>query len=117
MAVDVLCALLSGSPTSPGVRSQAIQDQPQHVSHFFLAIYVPAFVEMKQFLGDIDSMLEKIRKSTPAANVNKIYAPGDIELEAEESANKDGISLQVSTWNAMQDKSNKYGIELPALIA
>ncbi|CAB4636499.1 unannotated protein [freshwater metagenome] len=117
MAVDVLCALLSGSPTSPEVRSQAIQDQPQHVSHFFLAIYVPAFVEMKQFLGDIDSMLEKIRKSTPAANVNKIYAPGDIELEAEESANKNGISLQLSTWNAMKDKSNKYGIELPALIA
>jgi LDH2 family malate/lactate/ureidoglycolate dehydrogenase len=71
---------------------------------------------MKQFIGDIDSMLNQIRSSTPAANVNKIYAPGDIELEAEESANKNGIALQLSTWEALKLKSAKYGIELPALI-
>jgi LDH2 family malate/lactate/ureidoglycolate dehydrogenase len=116
MAVDVLCALLSGSETSPGVRSQAILDMPQKISHFFLAIYIPAFIEMSQFLEDIDTMLERIRTSTPAANIEKIYAPGDIELAAEERATAEGIKLQLSTWESLRLKSNKYGVELPNLL-
>lgn len=113
ISVDILCALLSGAATSPDVKSQAFLTDPQDVGHFFLAIYVPAFVDLNDYRNRIDHMLEQIRNSTPAAGVQQIYAPGDIEKLSEERANKEGISLQVSTWKAISEKAAVLNIPMP----
>lgn len=116
IAVDILCAVLSGSPTSPEVLSQAKLDRPQNVSHFFIAIHIPAFTEFDRFVSDLDAMLDRIRGSKQAANVNRIYAPGDIENEHELEANRSGIKLQVSTWAEIKKHTDRKGIPMPEAV-
>lgn len=113
ISVDILCALLSGAATSPQVKSQARLTDPQNVGHFFLAIWVPAFVDLNEYRNRIDQMLEQIRHSTPATGVKQIYAPGDIEKLSEEKADREGISLQISTWKAISERAAVLNIPMP----
>jgi len=115
IAVDIFSALLSGAATSSDVKPQAALAEPQDVGHFFLALHVPAFVALEVFRARIDQMLERIRSSTPASNFDKVLAPGDLEREAEERADREGISLQRSTWLALLAKAADLDVTAPAL--
>lgn len=113
IAVDILCSVLSGAPTSPEVVSQGKLDTPQNVSHFFIAIHIPAFTEFDRFVSDLDAMLNRIRGSEPAANVDRIFAPGDIEFEHEIEVNRSGIKLQASTWSEIKKHAERKNIAMP----
>lgn len=113
IAVDIMAALLSGAATSPDVQPQAAVDQPQDVGHFFLALYVPAFVEYADYLHRIDAMLDRIRSSTRAANVREIYAPGDIENGYERHARSAGVCLHAATWESLSQVAARLGVSVP----
>jgi LDH2 family malate/lactate/ureidoglycolate dehydrogenase len=115
IAVDILCALLSGAATSPDVRPQSALAQAQDVGHFFLAVHVPAFLDLAAFRARIDAMLDRIRASERAAGVSEILAPGDLERRAEERADREGIRLQQSTWRALLAKAAELGVPAPTL--
>jgi LDH2 family malate/lactate/ureidoglycolate dehydrogenase len=115
IAVDILSALLSGASTSPDVAPQAAHQRPQDVGHFFLAVHVPAFVDLGTFVSRIDTMLDRIRTSAPAAGVERILAPGDLESDAELRAEREGIRLQRSTWEALLERAEADGIRPPAV--
>jgi LDH2 family malate/lactate/ureidoglycolate dehydrogenase len=115
IAVDILSALLSGASTSPDVAPQAAHDRPQDVGHFFLAVHVASFVDLGTFVSRIDGMLDRIRTSTPAAGVERILAPGDLERDAELRAEQEGIRLQQSTWQALRERAEANGVTPPTI--
>ncbi len=106
--VDILCAMLSGAPTGPGV-----VDPPEtsgRVSHFFAAVKIAAFTDPREFRKQMDGMLFKLKNSPRAAGCGRIYVAGEKEFEAEEYNNRHGIPLDRKSYENLQLLAEKYRI-------
>ena len=97
MIVQVLCALLAGTPFDHELSHLYGEpyDQPRQVAHLFLALDVAAFEEPMVFRARLSRLLHQVRAQEPApeAAAGRVLAPGDPEQEAERERRQSGIPL------------------------
>lgn len=113
--VEVLTGILSGSATS--VEGDIVSwifelDQPNNVSHTFIAI------NPKQFgVADIASRAQRLAEclwQMPKAKGSKrIYVPGEIEWERHKKAEQEGIALPGDVEASLQGLADELNIDLP----
>jgi L-2-hydroxycarboxylate dehydrogenase (NAD+) len=108
--VDILCALLSGSPFGQAIRDSATSSA--RVSHFFGAIRIASFRDPAEFRRDMDEMLAALRASSPAEGEEKVYYAGLPEREAEEESARVGIALSEKTLASLFEVAEELGISL-----
>jgi len=112
--VDILCAVLCGAPSGPGVADTATSSG--RVSHFFGAIKIAAFRDPREFRGDMDRMLRDLRNTPPAEGEERVYFAGQKEFEAEAECRRSGIPLLEKTYAQFCDIATKYGLVPPRQI-
>ena len=107
LMIDVLSGLLSGSQYGPNVKTFHEPLGPTGIGVFFMAIDIERFMPLRQFRDLMTSYVESVKKTKKAKNVQRIYLPGEIELEREKKSLAEGIELSdlvVSNLNQLLEK-------------
>ena len=82
MVVEILCALLADGPAGPDILPMftAPLTAKRHLSHFFVAVRVDAFVAAERFAERLADLARRLRAAPAAAgNAAGVLVPGDPE--------------------------------------
>ena len=112
LIVDVLAGILSGGASTVDVGSMYWDlDRPQDVGHAFLAIDVERLIPLATFKSRVAATLAGMRAVDRRPGVDCIYAPGDIERDAENDRRSNGCPL---TRDLIRDLGNlAEGLNVP----
>jgi ureidoglycolate dehydrogenase (NAD+) len=96
MMVDILCALLSGSPVSRDILP--MYDSPveerRGISHFFLALNIRHFIDPLSFRVSLQTLVDRIRVMQPLDSSSPVMVAGDPEKSAYAMRTKLGIPME-----------------------
>jgi LDH2 family malate/lactate/ureidoglycolate dehydrogenase len=107
LMVDVLSGLLSGSQFGPNVKTFHEPLGPTGIGVFFMAIDIERFMPLREFMGLMTSYAESVKKTKKAKDVSQIYLPGEIEHEKEKKSLGEGIELNESVVNNLNQLLEK----------
>lgn len=95
LAVDLLCGVLTGSKYGahfPGFLADNLMD-PTDVGSIFAAVNVDSFMDLPEFQAGMDTAIREIKACEKAEGVDRIYIPGEIELESRAKRLAQGIPI------------------------
>ncbi len=110
MVMGILSSLLSGAAYGLGSGNMDDGPVPGVDGHFVLAIDVAPFGDPVTFKRRVDGIVEQVRGSRRAPGVERLYAPGEIELETERTYRERGIPLTLETLAAIQATARELGV-------
>jgi LDH2 family malate/lactate/ureidoglycolate dehydrogenase len=92
--VEILTAVLTGAAMLGQVKSWvADTPEPTNEGHAFIAIDVSQMMPPDEFGARMDWMIREIKAAPLAKGAERIYLPGEIELERRERSLETGIDL------------------------
>lgn len=114
--VDLLCGLLSGGAWGEQVQPlYGDASIPYDCSFLFLAIDIPHFRPIEEFVAEAAEAAERVRNSRPARQVDRIHAPGDLGWQRRKSA--DGtVILDSSLHTALVKCGQSVGVNVVSLL-
>jgi ureidoglycolate dehydrogenase (NAD+) len=109
--IDILSALLSGGAIGPDIHS-LYQDfnNPNDISHFFMAIRIDAFMDPRVFRESVDRYIQYMKNTPLAPNTNQVYLPGEIEILNKERNLKEGITLPAAVVEEIVSYAKKASV-------
>jgi LDH2 family malate/lactate/ureidoglycolate dehydrogenase len=115
LAMGILSSLLSGA--GYGLELGNMEDGPRAGldGHFCLAIRVSAFVDPAVFKARVDGIVREIHGCRRAPGVDRLYVPGELELETERLHRAEGIPLNDSTLDGVREAARRLGVDASAL--
>jgi len=114
MVTGILSSLLSGAGYGLETGNMVDGAIPGADGQFFLALRVAAFEDMATFKSRIDGIVRQIHESRRAPGVERLYVPGEMEVEFEAERRRDGIPLNDATLAGITTAAQRFGIALPA---
>ena len=113
LAVDILCAVLSGASV---LNEVGFPDKPKHcdVSHFFMAINIEAFRPVIDFKKQMDHVITILKSSPKAKGKERIYIAGEKEFENVEKNKKLGIPLMTKVVDDLKKDGDRIGVPFNA---
>lgn len=110
VAVDVLCAVLSGASYGPHCLSLTSEfDSIADVGHFFMAMRVDAFRPLADFTVVMDEMVDGLHTTPGAPGAPPVRVPGDPEFDEEARRSRDGIPLDAGTVASLRRLADERG--------
>jgi LDH2 family malate/lactate/ureidoglycolate dehydrogenase len=95
LMVDVLSGLLSGGAWGGGVKSlYRDMTRPNDCGHFLIALSADRFRDRAEYDVEAAALTGAVRNARRAPGAERLYLPGEIEVEAAERARADGIALE-----------------------
>lgn len=94
LLIEILSGVLSGAAFLSGIKGW-LQPEPEPADegHSFIAVNVESLMPLTQFQDRMDQMIHEVRSAPRAAGAERIYLPGEMELERREVALRQGIAL------------------------
>lgn len=114
LMVDIFCGILAGASFGRHV-GHPKEALPADVGHFFAAIQIDAFRDRKDFIEDMDRMLDELKNSPKAVDQERIYIHGEKEFELAERYIKEGVPIYEEVVNGLKDTGEKVGIPFDVL--
>ena len=113
--LDVLCGALTGGEFGLSVRSlYRDMDVPEQCAHFMIVINVAAFIPVEQFRAAMTRYVSDFKACRPAEGIETVYLPGEIEQMRLHRALAEGVPIELSTLQALQEIATATGIALPS---
>lgn len=104
LMIEVLCAMLTGADYGPHLKDG------KGVGHFFIAIDVARFVPLSEFQARMAQMVQEIHAVPRAPGVERLYVPGEIELETETQRRREGIPLPEDVVHDLSELGKRQGM-------
>ena len=80
--VEILTAVLTGAAVLSGVKSWVLpMNEPTDEGHAFIVIDIRQMMPLPEFKARMDGMIREIKAAPLAKGAERIYMPGEIELE------------------------------------
>jgi LDH2 family malate/lactate/ureidoglycolate dehydrogenase len=112
MAFGMLASLLSGGAYGTELGNMVDGPTAGRDAHFCMAIDPAAFVDIGTFKDRVDAILRQVRTSRPAPGVDRLYTPGEIEVELEREYRASGIPLNAETLAGIRQAAERLGVPL-----
>ena len=93
LMVDMLGGLLSGGRFLDDVGDMWAEDEPQGVSHFFIAIDPIRLLGAGDYYDRVEIFIDKIKSSAPFHAGGEVLVPGEPEARAMDDHRQNGIPL------------------------
>lgn len=103
LVVEILSALLVGSPVGPHIPRPFELKEVQNLGHFFAALDIRRFLEPAAFKARIDAMIREIKGLPRAPGVDEILIPGEPEAHCRRQRLKDGVPLTAEAAQVLRD--------------
>ena len=114
--VEILTAVLTGAAVMSQVSSWVIESpEPTNEGHAFIAIDVGQMMPIGEFKGRMDGMIREIKSAPLAKGADRIYLPGEIELERRDGALVDGIDLPADVVASLRGLADDVGLDAATL--
>jgi ureidoglycolate dehydrogenase (NAD+) len=108
MMLDLLCGALAGAATGRRIGDMYEDwDRPQNVGHQFVAID-PEVAPGGAFLEEVEAFVTDVHALPAGEHFERVLLPGEIEARAAEIAQRDGVTLKVSTLRSLQELGTQY---------
>jgi LDH2 family malate/lactate/ureidoglycolate dehydrogenase len=112
LIMGVLSSMLSGAAYGTELGDMQSGPRPGQDGHFVAAIRVEAFEDLARFQSRVDAAIRQIHACRPAAGVERIYAPGELEFLRQEEYRTLGIPLNDVTLADLGKLAKGVGIGL-----
>ena len=115
--VDIFSCVFSGANFGPfcppSVAYLPVLDEKvgEGTGHFFGAMRIDAWQPKDVFKSQMDKWIETFKSAKPAAGVDKVYIPGEIEFDKEEKISKEGISVIPAIADDLVNIAADLGVE------
>lgn len=110
--IDLICGLLSGSRFSRDILTFHKPLGPTGVGTMVVAIDIERFMDMSTFSRLVKDHADAIRSSKKAEGTERVFLPGEIELEAERRGIREGVEVDEPTIKELNTLLEKYEIAL-----
>ena len=80
-----------------------------------LAIDIEAFTELDTYKQEVEELAEWVCSARPLPDVERIYAPGEIEEETRQRRLQEGIEIPAPTWAGIGELAAELGVEVPTV--
>lgn len=114
MLVEILSAAFSGGPFCWGVNGfdESGKKVPNRLGHFFLAIDISKFIELKVFKKITGDLVRAMRSSHKLPGQQRIYTAGEKEFENEARIQVTGVPINASLQRTMKELQTELGISV-----
>jgi len=110
--VEILTAVLTGAAVMSGVSSWVLDSpNPTNEGHAFIAIDIAQMMPLGEFKGRMDGMISEIKAAPLARGAERIYLPGEIELEQRDVALVEGIALPPDVVASLRGLAEDVGLD------
>lgn len=110
--VDILTGVLTGAQFGKGIPRMYDDDEPQQLGHFFGAINVEGFMGKDLFYDRLQDKVDETVNSKPIKGFDRVYMPGEIELEKKKNQEKEGIQISNEIFEELKNTGIRYGIDI-----
>ncbi len=112
--IDILCSAFTGMVHGAAMEPFGGPDysRPIPIGHFFILLKPEIFQAAAAFDDRIGALLSDLR-GQPAAPGRQVMAPGDIEKAEAELRRRDGIPVDLTTWEALAAAAARLGVAIP----
>jgi LDH2 family malate/lactate/ureidoglycolate dehydrogenase len=87
-----------------------------HDGHFFAAIEIAAFQDLKSFERRVDTIVDQVHASRRMPGVDRLLVPGEIESEIEKDYRQNGILLPGQTVDDIAAAARSLGVDAAPLM-
>ncbi|KAM5347268.1 hypothetical protein ACJ41O_010273 [Fusarium nematophilum] len=108
--MDVFSGVLSGAAFAGHVTGPAEPSKVADVGHFIVVLKADLFMNMDEFYDRMEYLYGRVVNSEPAAGVERIYFPGEIERLLKEEREVKGIPLVQSEVDALNREAEKVSV-------
>jgi LDH2 family malate/lactate/ureidoglycolate dehydrogenase len=108
LIIDLVCGVLTDTVLTGGVKNLTDISGPAKTGHFFSALNVSRFIDMKLFKANVDRVIQNI-KSLPAVDGGQIFMPGEIEYRCSKRRMAEGIPLEEEVLRSLNAVAARYG--------
>jgi len=107
LAIEVLTSALLGA-----LQSKYIELHPSTQGGFFIvALDVNRFRNYDEYKKDLLHLVDLVKSCPPAEGVTEILIPGEIEEREVEKRIRDGIPLDITTWNELMNVAKELSVK------
>lgn len=112
MMVETLAATLSGAAMTKNVHAWNTDENcGGNVGHFFMAMDISKLGNPADYKKRVDAMIDEIKESKKADGCDKIYYPGEIEMEKLAKSNECGwVEIMDETMESVERTEKSYGL-------
>jgi LDH2 family malate/lactate/ureidoglycolate dehydrogenase len=114
--VEILTAVLTGAAMLSQVKSWVLDlPEPTNEGHAFIAIDIGQMMPLAEFKDRMDWMIREIKSAPLAKGAERVYLPGEIELEKRERALAEGIVLPPDVVASLKGLAEDVGLDVSGL--
>ena len=117
MIMGIFSSMLSGAAYGTELGNMEDGPRPGQDGHFLMAVNVAAFEDVARFKLRVDAAIRQLRQGRRAPGVQRIYAPGELELDTEAAYRQSGIPLNAVTLADVARTAKHVGAPLPPWLA
>jgi len=114
MVTGILASLLSGAGYGLETGNMIDGAVAGVDGQFFLALDVAAFEDVERFKSRVDKIVREVHASRPAAGVERLFVPGEMEADFDAKRRRDGIPLNDRTLADIALIARERGVATPA---
>ncbi|KYH31031.1 Ldh family oxidoreductase [Neomoorella mulderi] len=113
LVIDVLAGVLTGALFGSRIPSMTSDwTRPLNCGVWLLAFRIDNFVDVEEFAIRFDTLIADLKDSPLAPGFEKIYVPGEIEMETREERLRSGIPLDEEVIQELKNVSETTGVPL-----
>lgn len=109
--MDVFSGVLSGSAYAGHVTGPYDPSKASDVGHFLVAVKPDLFMSLEDFRERMQYLYDRVVGAEKAANVERIYFPGELEQLQQQEREKTGIPLVQAEIDALNAEAYKVGVK------
>jgi LDH2 family malate/lactate/ureidoglycolate dehydrogenase len=109
LIIDLICGVLTNTVLTGGVKTVTDMSGPALTGHFFSALDVSKFLDIKLFTANVDQVITNIKSFPPVTDGGEIFMPGEIELLQEKKRIIEGIPLDKEVMDSLNNVAARYG--------
>jgi LDH2 family malate/lactate/ureidoglycolate dehydrogenase len=111
--IDILCGVMTGAAFALHLNTLENLQAEQNLGHVFAAFRTDLFLPPDEFAARMDEILTMLKTSAPAAGVERVLAPGELELDTESRLRRLGLPLAEEVVGQLIDIGEQVGVEFP----
>lgn len=108
--MDVFSGVLSGSAFAGNVAGPYDPSRPGDVGHFIIALKPDLFVSTEEFKDRMKYLYDRVVGSEKMAGVDRIYFPGEVELERRKERLQSGIPYAKEEIEVLNKEAGDAGV-------
>jgi LDH2 family malate/lactate/ureidoglycolate dehydrogenase len=112
--IDIISGALTGAAFALRLNTLENLQAEQNLGHAFLALRTDLFQPAAEFARRMDEILRSLKETPPAAGVERVLVPGEIERAAEARHRVTGIPLSAEIVDQLIALGREVGVGFPA---